>query len=252
MLKLDSCPMPDPRTHRGPHPEDAALFDRATWPRLQAAVGDYSWLLSRGYAEPSAIKIVGDRYALDKRQRMAVVRTSCTDAAREVRQSKQLGPDEIAGQPLWIDGFNLLTTIEVALSGGVVLASRDGCYRDIAGVHGTYRKVEETHPAIELAGDCLVRLGPAGIVWFLDSPVGNSGRLNLILLEIAAHRGWNWSVNVVPNPDASLIATDAVVATADSIILDRCRHWFNLAGQVIDGLTNVAHLVPMAADSPSH
>jgi len=249
MLKLDSCPMPDPRTHRGPHPEDAALFDRATWPSLQAAVGDYSWLLSRGYAEPSAIKIVGDRYALDKRQRMAVVRSSCTDAAREVRQSKQLSPDRIAGKPLWIDGFNVLTTLEVALSGGVVLAGRDACYRDIAGMHGTYRKVEETRPAILHAGECIARLRPAETAWFLDSPVGNSGRLKLQLLDIAAERGWNWSVNVVPNPDAVLIEAEAVVATADSIILDRCQRWFNLARIVIDALPNVAYCVPIGDQS---
>ncbi|HSU69479.1 MAG TPA: DUF5616 domain-containing protein, partial [Tepidisphaeraceae bacterium] len=82
-----------------------------------------------------------------------------------------------------------------------------------------------------------------------DSPVGNSGRLKLQLLDIAAERGWNWSVNVVPNPDAVLIEAEAVVATADSIILDRCRWWFNLARIVIDALPNVAYCIPMGDES---
>ena len=46
---------------------------------------------------------------------------------------------ELAGSDLLIDGFNVLTTIEAALGGAVVLACRDETYRDIAGLHGTYR-----------------------------------------------------------------------------------------------------------------
>jgi hypothetical protein len=38
----------DTRKHRGAHPADAALFGRAVWPALQAAVAHLSWLLSRG------------------------------------------------------------------------------------------------------------------------------------------------------------------------------------------------------------
>src|SRR5439155_3863328 len=90
--------VPDTRKHRGPHPEDARLFADAMLPRLRAAVADLSWLLTRGYAQPSAVKIVGDRHALDARQRMAVTRAACTDAAREGRGAKRLDRDALAGQ----------------------------------------------------------------------------------------------------------------------------------------------------------
>ncbi len=56
--------MPDRRKHRGPHPEDRRLFAPEALPRLRAAAGDLSWLLSRGYAPESSLKLVGDRYAL--------------------------------------------------------------------------------------------------------------------------------------------------------------------------------------------
>ena len=46
-----------------------------------------------------------------------------------------------------------MTTVEAALGGGVVLGCRDRTFRDIAGVHGTYRKVAETMPALELIGE---------------------------------------------------------------------------------------------------
>lgn len=236
--------MPDRRTHRGPHPEDEALFAEANWPRLRSAVTDYSWLLTRDYAEPSAIKIVGDRYALNARQRMAVARSACADEALEQRLARQVTPQEVRGQPVWLDGFNVLTTVEVALGGGVVLAARDGTCRDIAGVHGTYRNVEETRPAIDLVGQTLHALAPAQCVWLLDSPVGNSGRLKGILTEIAASNGWAWKIELVQNPDPVLIATNAIVATADSVILDRCQRWLNLVPQVIASIP-AARVIPM-------
>ena len=52
----------DSRRHRGPHPEDEHLFSREAVPRLKQAVDDLSWLRTRGYAESSATKLVGDRY----------------------------------------------------------------------------------------------------------------------------------------------------------------------------------------------
>lgn len=41
---------------------------------------------------------------------------------------------DVQAHPLWIDGFNVLPTVEVALGGGVVLAARDRTYRDIDSV----------------------------------------------------------------------------------------------------------------------
>lgn len=242
-----SVKMPDRRVHRGPHPEDAELFAPASWPRLQAATGDYSWLLTRGYAEPSAIKIVGDRYALNDRQRVAVARSACSDQAFEARRAKCVALEAIRSQPLWIDGFNLLTTIEVALGGGVILAARDGCYRDIASVHGTYRTVEETRPSIELVGQLIHELRPVDCVWYLDRPVGNSGRLRSILLDVARERNWNWRVELVANPDPILSTASAIVATADSAILDRCARWANLGREVIARYIPGARVVPVAA-----
>jgi hypothetical protein len=237
--------MPDTRAHRGRHPEDAELFAPAARPRLQSAVADLSWLLSRGYAQPSAIKLVGDRYELNQRQRMAVVRSACTDEAREARAAKCVSGDAIAGT-LLIDGFNVLTTIEVALAGGVILEARDGCYRDVASVHGTYRRVEETRPAILAIGETLAEFRPSECFWYFDKPVGNSGRVKAIVTEIARERNWNWRVELVQNPDAVLIASGDVVASADSVVLDGCARWMNLAREVIARKVRQAMVVLMS------
>lgn len=229
--------MPDHRRHRGAHPEDAELFAPAWHAALREAVADLSWLLTRGYADPSAQKVVGDRHGLTARQRTAVMRCACTESALASRRAKEVGPEALShGQPLLLDGYNVLTTVEAALGSGVVLVARDGCYRDMASIHGTYRKVEETVPALQLTGEVMQSLGVGRAVWYLDSPVSNSGRLKAIMHDTAAARGWDWDVLVVPNPDKDLSRPDAcgVITTADSVVLDACPAWFNLAKRVVD------------------
>lgn len=225
--------MPDRRKHRGPHPEDARLFAPAAWPALRQATADLCWLLSRGYSDHSALKLVGDRYDLVARQRTAVGRCSCSDTASARRQAHRVGPEQLHGRPLWLDGYNVLTTVESALAGGVVLSARDGTYRDMASMHGSYRKVAETTPALELVGRVTAALNADECLWYLDRPVSNSGRLKQLIEDLAAAEGWRWRVELVQDPDALLARTDQVVASADSAILDRCAAWFNLARESI-------------------
>lgn len=226
--------MPDERRHRGPHPQDGELFAESFVPDLRRAVADNSWLLSRGYAHVSALKVVGDRYGLTVRQRIAVMRCSATDEAVENRTRKQCDVSALRGAVLEIDGFNILTTFEAALAGGVLIRGRDGCLRDLASMHGTWRRVTETRPAVELVGGLLESCGPAECRWFLDAPVSNSGRLAETLREVAAERSWPWTVETIASPDARLsAATGEVVAiTADSAILDRCACWHPIAAAI--------------------
>jgi hypothetical protein len=179
------------------------------------------------------LKLVGDRHDLTARQRTAVVRSACSDADLERRQSHQLPGDQLQGRPLWLDGYNVLTTVEAALAGGVILAARDGTYRDMASMHGSYRRVAETRPALMRIGRATSALGVSEVYWLLDRPVSNSGRLKQIILELAAEEIWPWNVRLVPDPDAILADSDQIVATADSVILDHCRAWFNLAREIV-------------------
>jgi hypothetical protein len=103
----------------------------------------------------------------------------------------------------------------------------------MASMHGSYRKVAETRPALILLGQVLADLGVSECRWYLDRPVSNSGRLKRVMEETAGTRGWNWAVELVPDPDAILAHTDQIVATADSAVLDRCGAWYNLARETI-------------------
>jgi hypothetical protein len=177
-----------------------------------------------------------NRYELDERQRKAVARCACTDAERDRRVGRRATFADLAGAALLVDGYNVLTTVEAALGGAPVLAARDTTVRDVAGVHGTYRHVEETLPALALVGACLAGTNFARCEWLLDAPVSNSGRLKATIEAAASAAGWAWSVRVVPDPDVELKAaasSAAVIATADGAVLDAGGRWFGLAGEVV-------------------
>ena len=209
------------------------LFAADRIPDIRCAVADYSLLLSKGYAEKSSLKLVGDRFTLTERQRLAVMRSACSDEQRASRKSRQLEISKVAGQVIAIDGYNVLITIEAAMSGGLIFRGRDGCCRDLASIHGTYRRVSETQPAIELIGGFLQQTGISEALWLLDSPVSNSGRLKTLLRELAEKNSWKWEIDLVTSPDAVLIKSEKIVASSDSVILDKCGRWVDLAGEII-------------------
>lgn len=225
--------LPDKRSHHGKHPRDDVLFAPDQTEHLRQAVADLSWLLSHGYAEKSSLKLVGDRYALCQRQRTAVMRCACSDTERAHRRSRRLTLEALAHRPLLLDGYNIITTLETALAGGVILTARDGAFRDIAGIHGTYRKVEETVPALEILARALARTHADNCLWYLDRPVSNSGRLKTLILQIARDGRLPWDVELVANPDPILACAPHTVVTSDSIILNDCKSWYNLMDQII-------------------
>lgn len=242
--------MPDTRRHRGPHPSDPRLFSHTVLPDLRAAVRDLSLLLTRGYACTSALKLVGDRFHLTARQREAVRRSSCSDSAREARAKTCRAQPLPPGQSLGVDGYNVLITIESALSGGFVFRGRDDCHRDLASIHGTYRGVHETAPALTLIGEVLEELRCSSITWYFDAPVSNSGRLAARVRDLARERSWDWNVEVVADPDRTLIETNVVVASSDSGVLDRSGAWINLVRAVIESRIPQARVLDLREEAP--
>jgi hypothetical protein len=244
--------MPDTRKHRGAHPQDEALFAPERIPVLQQAVADVSWLLTRGYSDNAVRQLVGDRYQLKDRQRIAVFRAACSEQSLVTRHQSRQEPEVCRGAALIVDGYNLLITLESALGGGVLLACRDGCYRDLASLHGTYRTVEETMPALRLAGKGLADLEVASVLWLFDAPVSNSGRLRALTLDLARQEGWPWQAELATDVDRRLSDADNLVVTSDSHVLDRARQWTNLARHLIEKNVKHAWVLDLALKSENH
>jgi len=238
--------MPDKRTHRGPHPTDNRLFAPDAIGDIRRGLVDFSLLRTKGYAEKSALKLVGDRFSLTERQRLAIMRSACSDQQLTSRKEREIQMADIENQPVAIDGYNVLITIEAAMSGACIFKGRDGCYRDLASIHGTYRKVNETIPAVRMIGEFLKANSAADCLWLLDSPVSNSGRLKTLMRELAGKNNWNWEIELLTSPDAKLIKTDAVVVSSDSVVLDACSKWVNLAAEIIMEKLPSARVIDMS------
>lgn len=221
--------------HRGQHSNDPKLFTDK-WVRvLNEAVLDLSWLWSRGYAEKSSIAIVGDRHQLNVRQRKALRRAACSDASLQYRKKHELNFENLKERQIVIDGYNLLITVEAGLAGGIVIHSRDGTYRDIASIHGTYRRVEETMPALTMIGVTLQKLEVDQVFWLLDKPISNSGRLKGIMYELSEQYGFGWDIELVNNPDKTLVQLpNTISVSSDGWVLNRSEQWFNLHRYIVD------------------
>jgi hypothetical protein len=181
----------------------------------------------------SSLKLVGDRHRLRERQRLAVSRSSCSKQDRERRSEHCVSVDQLRDSEVIIDGFNLLITVEAALSKGPLLIGVDSCIRDLSSVHGSYRSVQETEQAIAMVGKALQDLGASSVLWLLDRPVSNSGRLASKISSVSIEQGWPWQVEVVFNPDSMIISSPAVAITSDSSILDRVERWADLKSYLL-------------------
>lgn len=236
--------MPPHQAHRGKHPKDSLLFAPRWIPLLRDAVRDLSFLLTQGYAETAALTLVGDHYQLTARHRRAVLGASCSDQSLERRRKHEVSVSALHAAALVIDGYNLLITAESILSEGILLRGRDGCVRDMASVHGSYRKVTETEAAIRLLGETLETSGAAPVCWYFDRPVSNSGRLKETLAGIAEASGWTWDIRLINRVDETVAFAGDVAVSSDGWILDRADRWCDVtrllleqagaAGRVID------------------
>ena len=94
--------------------------------------------------------------------------------------------------------------------------------------------MDETDQAINLIGIALAGLRPRSIAWLLDRPISNSGRLAKRIRDLATENGWNWTVEVLFNPDAEIIISGRLVISSDSHILDKTDHWINLNRYLLD------------------
>lgn len=209
---------------RGYEPKDAMEFGSKAAEKLNAAGQELVFLLNRGYDVKSASTFIGNHHLLSERQRLALARITSTEAALMERRRKELTQ---APEELFFDGFNTIITLEVALSGSLLLAGMDGTIRDLAGLRGTYRIVDKTVRAVELLFAHLDELGMKKALFYLDQQVSNSGRLRSLLLEKGAGCPVEVRVELHPSVDGVLSRMEGVI-TSDAIILDQCQSWYNL------------------------
>lgn len=216
---------------RGFVPMDERDFSDESIALLKKAQQDILYLIERGYTLKSASTFVGNHYLLSERQRLAIVRATATRDMINLRKSKQLDRSNLIGR-VAIDGLNTIITLEVALSKGILVKCMDDTIRDLAGLRGTYRLIDETRVAIQLIGEHLSGLNIEEAVFYLDAPVSNTGRLKTLIYEILDGHPFKIDVVIVNNVDVILGGLSQVITT-DAIILNKCESWYNLVANIL-------------------
>ncbi len=237
-------------SRRGVDPQDDRWFSKEAVLKLQKAQEEVEWLLNRKYKINGVMDLVGGHYQFSARQRQALKRSTSSVYEYEKRKSNMLPYSAAKDGTIYIDGFNLIITLEVALSGGILLLANDGSIRDIAGLQGSYRIIDKTDKALELIGKSFSELKVPHVKFFLDAPVSNSGRLKGKILKHSLQWSFFTEVELVPNADPMLWKLGRVV-TGDSIILDNCESWFNISRKIIEDYIKDANLIDLSGKRTS-
>lgn len=217
---------------RGYFQSDQKEFGNKSIEKLLEAGRDLQYLLNHGYNIKGASTFVGNHYLLSERQRLGLVRAISSEESIKMRKSKEIQQIP-CGSVINIDGFNTIITLEVALSDSLLLKCMDGTIRDLAALRGSYRLIDKTDTAILLIGKILEKNKIDKVIFYLDAPVSNSGRLRQRILELLNPFHFEVQVEVINNVDTILERLNNVI-TSDAIILDKCASWINLNLKIIE------------------
>ncbi len=212
-------------TKRGYMPEDEVSFSEDSLATLRTASRHICYLIDEGYDLVQAVTFAGNRFALSERQRFAILRSISSKKQLECRKIKER--TDIAGREVWIDGFNTIITLEVMLIDSLIFEGMDGTVRDLAGLHGTYRIIPETEKAVRMLFDVLKELKAGKMHILLDEPISNSGKLKVLIAEVAEAYGESPDIVLLKEVDKALWEKENVISS-DSIILDHCVSWVNI------------------------
>lgn len=224
--------MSDKNVRRGYVQSDEKEFNEKAMEKLKEAQKDIFMLINRAYPIKNVSTFVGNHYLLSERQRMALVRATSTSDSLKIRAHKEVR-ELPENQIVYIDGFNIIITLEVALSKSTLIQCMDGTIRDLAGLRGTYRLIDKTDIAINLIGKKLEELKISKAVFYLDKPVSNSGNLKVRILELLDKYDFAVDVEIVDNADRSLENLENVISS-DAIVLEKSITWFNLVKPILD------------------
>ena len=213
---------------RGYVPDDERNFSLESIEKLRVASRHVLYLINEGYDLKQATTFVGNHFLLSERQRLAVMRSLATAEQLAMRKAKLLTAAEAAGRDVWIDGFNTVITLEVLKCDSILFSCMDGTVRDLASLRGTYRIIPETEDAVRLLFDSLEEMEIHSATVLLDQPVSNSGRLKALIAGLAVEYPFDLDIQIQKDVDRDLYEKENVISS-DSIILDRCLSWINLA-----------------------
>lgn len=195
--------------------------------QVSQAADEYLWILSKGYPQGAALKLVGDKFKLTRDMRQVLYRGVMPDALARVRSEKIGAVRE--GDLVLIDTYNVLFTVNNYLLGRPLFISNDGLLRDAGEMRGRIINKPQFSRSVAMMLEVLQMWPGASYIHYLDEPVSHSGRLSIELCKDMVQMGIEGDAFTVKSPDQVLKqkSSDAI-CTSDGGIIDQYR------GRVID------------------
>jgi hypothetical protein len=201
--------------------------------QLHEAAIDFRYLLNRAYPRKASLELVGNRYQLNSDERHLLHRGVFSDGDARKRREKRVSLQKLSGQELAIDGYNVVITIEAALSGRPVILGDDGFLRDISGLSANFRRTRRTEESLQLIYTLLKERKPRRTMFLFDAPISKSGRLAHEIRKHLQEMDIPGDVEAVRVPEDILIGFPGIVATSDTAIIDQSARIVDLAGFLI-------------------
>ncbi len=184
------------------------------------SVLNYFYLINRHYPERGTLKLIGDRYRLDRDQRTILYRGISNENIARERQKRLT--EEIHGQYLIIDGYNVLFSLLNYRLGRIVFLSNDHIVRDAGSLHGKLRNEEFFFQCIEMLFEYFDHHQPSFVHFYIDAPVSHSAIHSKIINETIKRHNLSGICEIVKSPDHNIKKfSEGIIVTSDTVIIDK-------------------------------
>jgi hypothetical protein len=200
---------------------------------LKIAAADFRFLLARGYPRKNALTLVGNRYGLDHTARQLLHRGVFPPDLARARRDKLRRLADLPGQPLAVDGHNVLITLECAARHLPLVAADDGFIRDVGEISRAFKVSPATDQVLALLADYLSQHRPGPLEVLYDAPLSLSGELARRTEQVWAAQGLMVASRAAPVPERMLSAFPGPIATSDTALIDTHEAVVDLAGEII-------------------
>lgn len=201
-------------------------------PKLLEAAEDLRYLLSRGYRRESSVNFVGNRYQLTKAEKLTLFRAVYDRKSAEEHRRKLVRLEAVRSRRLSIDGYNVLITVEAALTGRPLISCDDGFIRDTSAVHAGYSMTDVTSRALDLLVAYLNEAEPSEVNFYLDAQISRSGELASEIRRRLEAAGLKGGAYAVKQADTSVLAEAEIIVTSDSTLISKAKAVWDLAGEI--------------------
>lgn len=199
---------------------------------MKRAAEEVRYLLDRGYSSRPAIRFVSDHHRLHQELRFVLTRVTVPSNLAASRRKKRISANELRGQTIAIDGYNVLITVESLIVGAPVYQCDDGFLRDTRGIFRRYRSSDHTTLALSEILTILKENGIGRAEVLLDQQISKSGDLAAQIRKMMADYEVSGCAKTAKDVDKRLKLATSPVATGDGAIIDAATKAIDLPAEV--------------------